>query len=150
MSRGDGATPRVIPTRTCPGRDHGRTLWPVSLAGSRSLGNAPPVTDSSNKLNRTLTGATILVSMLLACASAGGLWSLGKIEAAIEQTNARLAEQPAYEYDVVFIEDLEWTTRAQEIGRAGWEIVSARRAKGADDKYGYECITRRRIAGEAR
>lgn len=48
-----------------------------------------------------------------------------------------------FEYMVDSIPDLEWASKAQELGNEGWELVFARRASGADDTYLYECIFKR-------
>lgn len=49
-----------------------------------------------------------------------------------------------YEYDVIAIPDAEWDSKGKALGAAGWEIITARRASGADDTFAYECIVKRR------
>ena len=49
----------------------------------------------------------------------------------------------AYEYAIESIPDLEWGTKAQELGKQGWELVFARRATDSDNNYMYECIFKR-------
>jgi hypothetical protein len=39
--------------------------------------------------------------------------------------------------------DALFITSMDNYGESGWELVSARRAKGALDQYGYECIFKR-------
>jgi len=52
--------------------------------------------------------------------------------------------QPAkYDYMVESIPDLEWGTKAQELGQEGWEMVFARRASDGNDNMLYECIFQR-------
>lgn len=48
-----------------------------------------------------------------------------------------------YDYMVASIPDLEWGTKAQELGQEGWEMVFARRASDGADNMLYECIFQR-------
>ena len=57
---------------------------------------------------------------------------------------AGFVHQPRWEYEVVNIGDAEWDSRAKVLGLAGWDIVTARRASGADGVVSYECIVKRR------
>lgn len=50
-----------------------------------------------------------------------------------------------FEYLVDSIPDLEWGSKAQELGEEGWELVFARRARDSGDKFLYECIFQRQI-----
>jgi hypothetical protein len=64
---------------------------------------------------------------------------LSMIEAAIPK------EFMGWEYEVVSIPDGEWATTAQKLGEERWELVTARRASGGDDKFMYECILKRHL-----
>ena len=48
-----------------------------------------------------------------------------------------------YDYHVDSIPDLDWSTKAQELGQDGWELVFARRASDSDGNFLYECIFKR-------
>jgi hypothetical protein len=50
---------------------------------------------------------------------------------------------PKWEYKVETPMDALFITSMDNYGESGWELVSARRAKGALDQYGYECIFKR-------
>ena len=55
---------------------------------------------------------------------------------------------PKWEYKVEAIPDLEWSTKANRLGKAGWEIVTARRATSGSSyntKVAYECIFKRLV-----
>ncbi len=64
---------------------------------------------------------------------------------------AWMVYRPRWEYRVVTFSDSAWGSgngrqgSPDELGREGWEIVSARRARGDFDLMGYECILRRRV-----
>ena len=59
------------------------------------------------------------------------------------QVTPREEQPPRWEYDVVSIGDAEWHSKAQDLGSAGWEIVTARRASDSDGNFAYECIVKR-------
>lgn len=75
--------------------------------------------------------------------------AMGRNNELAESTNTHLIEIAAHtadhgwEYDVVSVPDVEWNTTGRQLGKEGWEIVSARRATGSDGEYLYECIVRR-------
>jgi len=54
-------------------------------------------------------------------------------------------ELPKYEYAIESIPDLEWGTKAQEMGQAGWTLVFARRASDSAGDFLYECIWQRQV-----
>lgn len=47
------------------------------------------------------------------------------------------------EYQVGAIPDGEWGSTARDLGAAGWDIVSCRRASDGEKTYSYECIMKR-------
>lgn len=47
------------------------------------------------------------------------------------------------EYNVDTIPDLEWETKGKELGDAGWDIITCRRASDGEKTYSYECIMKR-------
>ena len=49
-----------------------------------------------------------------------------------------------FEYDVVSIPDAAWKTQGSDLGADGWDMVSCRRASDEANKFGYECIVKRR------
>lgn len=50
-----------------------------------------------------------------------------------------------YKYRVEYINDISFDALTAELGREGWEIVNARRAKGESDyDYGYELILKKK------
>ena len=51
-----------------------------------------------------------------------------------------LKPEPKWEYKVETPMDAFFTTSMNNYGDDGWELVTARRAKGALDEFGYECI----------
>jgi len=53
------------------------------------------------------------------------------------------AQQTPLEYAIDSIPDLEWDTKAKELGAAGWDIITCRRASDSDNKFSYECIMKR-------
>lgn len=60
------------------------------------------------------------------------------------QAPVKVDVQPTqFEYMVDSIPDLEWGSKAQELGKEGWELVFARRARDSGDKFLYECIFQR-------
>lgn len=48
-----------------------------------------------------------------------------------------------WEYKVDSVKDLEWSSTGNRLGRDGWEIISARRARDSFDNFSYECIMKR-------
>ena len=56
-----------------------------------------------------------------------------------------VAEPTKWEYGVESIPDMEWGGQADELGKAGWEIITCRRAQDANDQMMYECIVKREI-----
>lgn len=52
-------------------------------------------------------------------------------------------ELPKYEYTIETVPDLEWGTKAQEMGQGGWALVFARRASDGEGEFMYECIFQR-------
>ena len=107
--------------------------------------------------NRTVIGCTALVCLFLLADVGAQLMTHGEMEEmhhSISAMDAKVAvlesKTPSYiegwEYDVVVIPDLEWETKAQQLGKDRWEIVTARRASSGDDKFAYECIVKRRLA----
>jgi len=50
-----------------------------------------------------------------------------------------------FEYMVDSIPDLQWGSKAQELGEEGWELVFARRARDEGDNFLYECIFQRQV-----
>ena len=48
-----------------------------------------------------------------------------------------------YEFMVLSVPDLEWGTKAQELGQEGWYLAFARRASNGEGDYAYECIFQR-------
>jgi hypothetical protein len=50
-----------------------------------------------------------------------------------------------WEYAVDAIPDLEWETKGKQVGEAGWDMVTCRRASGGDGNFSYECIFKRPI-----
>jgi hypothetical protein len=48
-----------------------------------------------------------------------------------------------FDYEVVWIADKNFDTSMDLYGSNRWELVTARRAKGEYDDYGYECIFKR-------
>lgn len=59
-------------------------------------------------------------------------------------TAAKLRSTPTWEYCVESVPDLNWDSGMSDLGQKGWEMVSARRATGVDDKASYEMIFKRR------
>lgn len=52
---------------------------------------------------------------------------------------------PKWEYGIEWFEDNDFATSVNKVGQEGWEMVFARRATNANEKYGYEMIFRRQI-----
>ena len=50
---------------------------------------------------------------------------------------------PKWEYKITNPIDEIFTLSLDGLGEDGWELVTARRAKGALDKFSYECIFKR-------
>jgi len=48
-----------------------------------------------------------------------------------------------WEYKVETPMDAFFSTSMDSYGEEGWELVTARRAKGSLDQFGYECIFKR-------
>jgi hypothetical protein len=62
------------------------------------------------------------------------------------QAPVKVDVQPTqFEYMVDSIPDLEWGSKAQELGKEGWELVFARRARDSADSFLYECIFQRQV-----
>lgn len=51
---------------------------------------------------------------------------------------------PRYEYTITTISDATYAVELRELGRQGWEIVSARRASDSTGAFAYEVIAMRR------
>lgn len=47
------------------------------------------------------------------------------------------------EYNIETIPDLEWDTKGKELGDAGWDFITCRRASDGEKTFSYECIMKR-------
>jgi hypothetical protein len=54
-----------------------------------------------------------------------------------------VAYKSIYEYRIVYVPDAKVEGDLKDIGNESWELVNARRARDAEDKWGYECILKR-------
>lgn len=52
--------------------------------------------------------------------------------------------EPKWEYMVTAVPDLTFESQSSQLGAAGWELVTARRAQGSDEKMCYEMVFKRR------
>ena len=57
----------------------------------------------------------------------------------------RHAPAPRWEYSVKGIPDLNFESQSNDLGAEGWELVTARRAQGADEKMLYEMVFKRPV-----
>lgn len=53
--------------------------------------------------------------------------------------------KPTWEYEIAFHDDFKLKEDLQQIGKAGWEIASTRRATSASGMFGYEIIYKRKV-----
>lgn len=50
-----------------------------------------------------------------------------------------------WEYEIAFHDDFKLKEDLQQIGKAGWEIASTRRATSPSGMFGYEIIYKRKV-----
>lgn len=96
--------------------------------------------ESKDMVTKVLMGAQLVATLALA----GMVGSTMGDDPVRVESPVKVDVQPVqFEYKVDSIPDLEWEEKGKELGKEGWELVFARRARDSSDNFLYECIFKR-------